>query len=257
MIKQGTVSHGYQLNGEKDLHARWIQRGLGGVYARGELAVEPNPGNGTCAADHLSPNAFSTVETNHDVIGPHSFHDSWSTLTLGGCCWCVVRRRQLGAGAAMVTAGQLRVGTDLRPRAVEPLLGISRQRNLCFHPRVLQPAGGTRQTARVLGVRADPWWWCLPQPSTELGSARAAFVSFRDSLDTDDVQRWPVERFGAVNDTHGKFAGRRLNTTRMQSIASACKAYGAEIQSVAECSSFKSIVQVRARPAPPCRLLGR
>ena len=50
-------------------------------------------------------------------------------------------------------------------------------------------------------------------PST----ARAAFVSFRDSLDTADVTRWPVSRFGPVNDT--KDPDRFVNRKRMMQIA--------------------------------------
>lgn len=49
MIKQGIVSHGYQLNGELDLWQDWKARGLDKAFSRGELAVEPNPLNGTCA----------------------------------------------------------------------------------------------------------------------------------------------------------------------------------------------------------------
>ena len=48
MIKQGIVSHGYQLNGELDLWHDWKARGLDKAFSRGELAVEPNPLNGTC-----------------------------------------------------------------------------------------------------------------------------------------------------------------------------------------------------------------
>ena len=48
MIKQGIVSHGYQLNGELDLWQDWKTRGLDKAFSRGELAVEPNPLNGTC-----------------------------------------------------------------------------------------------------------------------------------------------------------------------------------------------------------------
>ena len=50
-------------------------------------------------------------------------------------------------------------------------------------------------------------------PST----ARAAFISFRDSLDTADVVRWPVSTFGPVNDT--KDPDRLVNRHRMQQIA--------------------------------------
>jgi hypothetical protein len=47
LIKQGIVSHGYQLNGELDLYQNWYALGLDKAYSRGELAVEPNPANGT------------------------------------------------------------------------------------------------------------------------------------------------------------------------------------------------------------------
>jgi hypothetical protein len=71
--------------------------------------------------------------------------------------------------------------------------------------------------------------------------ATAAFLSFRDALDTDDTARWPVEVFGAVNDTHGHTG--RLNQTRMLRIAAEMRAYGARIENVAECAALKSIVQ--------------
>ena len=46
MVKQGIVSHGYQLNGELDLYnSWWVAHRLGAVYARGELA-----GVGLCYA---------------------------------------------------------------------------------------------------------------------------------------------------------------------------------------------------------------
>lgn len=47
LIKQGIVSHGYQLNGELDLYNNWYALGLDKAYSRGELAVEPDPANGT------------------------------------------------------------------------------------------------------------------------------------------------------------------------------------------------------------------
>ena len=47
MIKQGIVSHGYQLNGEVDLWRDWKAKGLDKAFSRGELAVEPSPRNGT------------------------------------------------------------------------------------------------------------------------------------------------------------------------------------------------------------------
>jgi len=46
-VKLGQVSHGYQLNGERDLYNTWRAQGLGNVFSRGELALQPNPRNGT------------------------------------------------------------------------------------------------------------------------------------------------------------------------------------------------------------------
>ncbi len=43
MIKQGIVSHGYQLNGELDLWHDWKARGLDKAFSRGELAVVNGP----------------------------------------------------------------------------------------------------------------------------------------------------------------------------------------------------------------------
>ena len=43
------------------------------------------------------------------------------------------------------------------------------------------------------------------QASSEVdaATATAAFIGFRDSLDTADTERFPVAQFGPVNLTHG------------------------------------------------------
>ena len=177
LIKQGIASHGYQLNGEQDVHAQWVARGLDKVYARGELAVEPNPAARTYGNWAQAPQW--DLQANAE----------WA-LQFGLAQW------NLYAG----------------------FLG-----NATFAP-----------TLDFFNRQA---------PSSELATAKAAFVSFRESLDTDDVMRFPVESYGAVNQTHGRFAGKRLNSTRVLAIAAARKAYGAEIEDIAEATSFKSIVQ--------------
>ena len=74
-----------------------------------------------------------------------------------------------------------------------------------------------------------------------VAQATAAFVSFRDSLDTSDVARFPVAEFGPVNLTYGHTA--QLNGTRIANIAHSLAAYGARVDSVNECRSVKGIVQ--------------
>ena len=49
-VKQGIVSHGYQLNTELDLYQQWQNEGFQNVFSRGELALEPNPAEGEEAA---------------------------------------------------------------------------------------------------------------------------------------------------------------------------------------------------------------
>ena len=179
LIKQGIVSHGYQLNGERDLHARWVSRGLDRAYARGELAVEPNP------------------DPSKHEYGNWAQAPQWSLQA--NAEWAL----QFGLAQWNLYAG---------------FLG-----NATFAP-----------TLAFFNRHA---------PSAELATATAAFVSFRESLDTDDVARFPVGQYGAVNQTHGKFAGKRLNTSRVLAIAAARRARGARVEDVAEACSFKSIVQ--------------
>ena len=80
-----------------------------------------------------------------------------------------------------------------------------------------------------------------PSPPNEVATAAAAFVSFRDSLDTDDVVRFPESEFGPVHDTSGHTS--RLNQTRLQLIANAFEKYGAVLENAEEAASMKSVVQ--------------
>ena len=80
------------------------------------------------------------------------------------------------------------------------------------------------------------------QASSEVdaATATAAFIGFRDSLDTADTERFPVAQFGPVNLTHGHTD--QLNGTRMHNIAEAMARYGAR-QDGEEARSRKSISQ--------------
>lgn len=167
------VSHGYQLNGERDLYDQWWQSGLGSVTSRGELAVEPNPGAGHYGNWAASPHW--SLQANAE----------WG-LTFGLGIW------NLYAG----------------------FLG-----NATFYP-----------TLDFFNRHAE---------SVDVATTTSAFVSFRDSLDTDDTARFPEATFGTVN-VSGE-AG--LNGARMQLIAEAFKAYGARVDDVNEAKSRKSVVQ--------------
>ena len=63
--------------------------------------------------------------------------------------------------------------------------------------------------------------------STEVATATAAFLSFRDSLDTADTDRFPEAIFGPVNLSSGHTD--QLNGTRMQLIAESLRDYGARV----------------------------
>lgn len=75
----------------------------------------------------------------------------------------------------------------------------------------------------------------------DVKTATSAFVSFRDSLDTADVQRFPEDEFGSVNMT-GKHSNR-LNGKRFKKIAQSMAPYGARVDDVKEASAIKSVVQ--------------
>ena len=59
---------GHRLNGELDLYNDWRAKGLQRFYARGELAVEPNPASGPHAWGARSrptpPHADTALQTH-------------------------------------------------------------------------------------------------------------------------------------------------------------------------------------------------
>ena len=174
MVKQGIVSHGYQLNGEVDLWQDWKARGLDKVFSRGELAVEPNPANGTYGSWAYSP-AWS-LQANAE----------WA-LTWGLSMW------NLYAGF-------------LSDETFAPTLDFFNRH----------------------------------ASSVKVETATAAFIGFRDSLDTADTERFSVEEFGPVHLEFGHTD--QLNGTRLHNIAKAMARYGAR-QDGEEARSQNSVVQ--------------
>ena len=86
MIKQGIVSHGYQLNGEVDLWRDWKAKGLDKAFSRGELAVEPNPRNGTYG--NLASSPAWSLQANAEWaltfgLGGASFPSGGGCSTIG------------------------------------------------------------------------------------------------------------------------------------------------------------------------------
>jgi len=174
MIKQGIVSHGYQLNGEVDLWRDWKAKGLDKAFSRGELAVEPNPRNGT--------------------YGNWAYSPAWSLQA--NAEWALT----FGLGMWNLYAGFLNDET--------------------FAP-----------TLEFFNRHAS---------SVNVATATAAFIGFRDSLDTTDTERFPVVEFGPVNLEFGHTS--QLNGTRMHNIAEAMARYGAR-QDGEEARSQKGVVQ--------------
>ena len=78
-------------------------------------------------------------------------------------------------------------------------------------------------------------------------TAPAAFISFRDSLNTEDTERWPETKYGKVADipwTNGTLPPNcNANKKRMKLIAEDFKEYGAKLESAKEASDPRSIVQ--------------
>lgn len=180
-FKQGIVSHGYQLNGEQMLYDDEARKYLLApqadghfAWARGELALEPDPIPGTYGNWAVSP--YWSLQANAE----------WA-LTYGLTVW------NLYAG----------------------FLG-----NATFAP-----------TMDFYNRHAG---------QMNVSSASAAFLSFRDSLNTEDTQRWPVATFGPVNST--KHA-TQLNPDRMVAIAKANSARGARVDDPTQAASRKSVVQ--------------
>ena len=184
-LKQGTVSHGYNLNGELDLYNAegkplMLTPRKDGSYARsrGELALEPDPG---------LPGAY----------GNWAFSPPWSlqanaewALTYGLDTWNLYAGWMNSANASVA-------GT------------------LAFFNR---HAG-----------------------HKDVKTAPAAFISFRDSLNTDNTKRWPVSAYGPVNDT--KDPDRYANTARMTKIAKDFAAFGALLQDPKEAADKRSVIQ--------------
>lgn len=179
MVKQGIISHGYQLNGELDIYLQWLKSGLRTTLSRGELAVEPNPKVGTYGNWAVSP--------------------QWSLQA--NAEWALT----FGLGIWNLYAGFLS--------------------NSTFYP-----------TLEFFNRNAE---------SVELANATAAFVSFRDSLDTDDIARFPEADFGAVHLPARRAATSvgKLNCSRMEAIASLFAERGARVDDIKEACSEKSVVQ--------------
>eukprot|EP00040_Diaphanoeca_grandis_P031994 m.192702 g.192702 ORF g.192702 m.192702 type:complete len:636 (-) comp32479_c1_seq3:66-1973(-) len=180
-FKEGIVSHGYQLNGEAQLYdtvASLLLTPLpDGSFprARGELALEPDPNNGTYGNWAVSP-AWS-LQANAEWM-----------LTFGVDVW------NLYSGFLS---------------------------NTTFAPTIdfFNTHSGLKDVA----------------------TATAAFISFRDALNTEDTDRWPTSTFGpVVNLTHGH---PHLNPVRMVSIANANAARGARQDDPTQGASNKSVVQ--------------
>ena len=66
-------------------------------------------------------------------------------------------------------------------------------------------------------------------------TAPAAFISFRDSLNTEDTERWPEAKYGKVSEipwTNGTTPPRcNANTQRMKLIVKDFKEFGAQLES--------------------------
>ena len=75
----------------------------------------------------------------------------------------------------------------------------------------------------------------------------AAFISFRDSLNTENVERWPEAKYGKVSDLPWSNSTKppdcKANTKRMQLIANDFKSFGAKLENAKEASDPRSIMQ--------------
>jgi hypothetical protein len=78
-------------------------------------------------------------------------------------------------------------------------------------------------------------------------TAPAAFISFRDSLNTEDTERWPEAKYGKVSEIPWRNGTKppncNANKKRMQLIVDDFKAFGAKLEDAKEASSPKSIDQ--------------
>mmetsp|Transcript_123100 Transcript_123100/g.298927 ORF Transcript_123100/g.298927 Transcript_123100/m.298927 type:complete len:615 (+) Transcript_123100:41-1885(+) len=69
----------------------------------------------------------------------------------------------------------------------------------------------------------------------------AAFISFRDSLNTEDTSRWPQSKYGKVSDA--PFPDGPANTKRMESIVADFKDFGARLEDATQAASPHSVIQ--------------
>ena len=182
-LKQGTVSHGYNLNGELDIYKyegkplMFTPRKDGRyVHARGELALEPDPG---------LPGSYGNWE----------YSPTWS----------------LQANAEWA----LTYGLDVWNLYSGFVNNASFADTLAFFNR---HAG-----------------------NKNVKTAPAAFVSFRDSLNTENTRRWPVETYGPVDDATNP--NRTANVQRMVKIVKDFSAFGARLQDPAEAADKRSVIQ--------------
>lgn len=155
LVKQGIVSHGYQLNTELDLYQQWQNEGFQNVFSRGELALEPNPAEGEEAALLTAPAA---VRLHPTALRLHSYLPPPRPPRKNN--WYAVLDAGAGAGADMhahfttllrqvrlvdplailVAASQRGVGLDVWSWCVELVLWIFRQQLILACVRIFQPA---------------------------------------------------------------------------------------------------------------------
>ena len=166
-VKEGTVTHWYNVNGERDVFSRESSLLLtpysDGSFgrARGELAVEPDPTPGTYG---------------------NWAHSPWWSLQ-ANAEWCLT----FGVDVWNLYAGFL--GNDTFAST------------MAFFNR---HAG-----------HKDP------------ATSPAAFISFRDSLDTADVTRFSVAKYGPVNSS--KNPEQFVNKTRVLKILREFESHGASL----------------------------
>ena len=188
-LKQGVPTHGYNLNGEKFLYELeavplLLTPRSDGTYARarGELALEPDPGvPGEYGNWEESP--WWSLQANAEWI-----------LTYGISAW------------------NLYAGFLSNETFRETLQFVNRH-------------------AGYMNASTSP----------------AAFISFRDSLNTENVERWPEAKYGKVSDLPWSNSTKppdcKANTKRMQLIANDFKSFGAKLENAKEASDPRSIMQ--------------
>ena len=182
-LKQGTVSHGYNLNGEMDVYSAQAlpllltpRKDGSYVRSRGELALEPDPG---------LPGSY----------GNWVYSPAWSFQA--NAEWALT----YGLDAWNVYAGWLH--------------------NASFF-----------ETVTFFNRHAG---------HKDVSKTPAAFISFRDSLDTSDTKRFPVEKYGQVNDT--KTPDSKANAERMSKIVRDFAAFGAKLEDPDEAADKRSVIQ--------------